>query len=143
MYLMNSKLIQRSATGIALLGACLIAGCEDSSGPDSPVGTYTATAFLTTPTGGQPINQLANGGTITLNLIDGGFTSGHIHIEASGGEPEFDADLNGLWTVSGSTVTLDHLADTFLRDMPLTFDGTRLTGDRTFTGGRVQVTLTR
>jgi hypothetical protein len=101
-----------------------------------------ATSLVTTENG-VPFNHIANGSTITLTLHSGGSSTGALHFEAAGGDPDFDANLNGTWTRNGSTVELDHSADTFLRDTPLTFDGFTLTGDETFGGGRVQVTLTR
>jgi len=131
----------RTAYSFGLI-AFVVAGCEDSNEPDAAVGTYVATSFVTTENG-QPFNQIANGSGITLNLESGGSTSGALHFEASGGDPDFDADLDGSWTRSGSTVTLNHADDTFLNDTPLTFNGATLTGDATFDGVRIQLTLTR
>jgi hypothetical protein len=53
------------------------------------------------------------------------------------------ANLAGSWTLNGTTVTLNHTADTFLRDMPLQLQGNTLVGDQTFSGTRVEVTLTK
>lgn len=136
------KLARRAAYSFALIGAVVIAGCEDSNDPDAAVGTYVATSLVTTENG-QSFNHIANGSTITLNLLSGGSTTGALHFEAALGDPDFDANLNGSWTRSGSTVELDHSADTFLRDTSLSFNGSTLTGDETFGGVRVQVTLTR
>ena len=142
MNMLKLKLARRAAYSLALIGAFVIAGCEDSNDPDAVVGTYVATSLVTTENG-QPFDHIANGSTITLALLSGGATTGAVHFEAAGGDPDFDANLNGSWTRSGSTVELSHSADTFLRDTPLTFDGFTLTGDETFSGVRVQVTLTR
>jgi len=131
----------RAAYSFALI-AFVVAGCEDSNEPDAAVGTYFATSLVTTENG-QTVNQIANGSTITLSLAPGGFSSGIMHFEGTGGDPDIDANLNGTWTRSGSIVSVDTDADTFFPDMPLTFNGATLTGDETFTGGRVQVTLTR
>ena len=136
------KLARRAAYSFALIGALVVAGCGDSNDPDPVVGTYVATSLVTTENG-QPFNHIANGSTIVLSLQSGGSTTGAVHFEAAGGDPDFDANLNGTWTRSGSTVELNHSADTFLRDTPLTFDGFTLTGDETFSGVRLQVTLTR
>jgi hypothetical protein len=133
---------RRAAYSFALIAAFVIAGCEDSNDPDAAVGTYVATSLVTTENG-QSFNHIANGSTITLTLQSGGSTTGTAHLEAALGEPDVDWNLSGTWTRNGSTVELDHSADTFLRDMPLTFSGNTLTGDETFGGGRVQVTLTR
>jgi hypothetical protein len=136
------KLARRSAYSVALIGAFCVAGCEDSNDPDPAVGNYVATSFVTTQNG-TPFNHIANGSTINLTLASGGSTSGVVHFEAFGGEPDFDANLNGSWSRNGAIVDLNHSADTFLREMPLTFNGATLTGDATFDGVRIQLTLTR
>lgn len=142
MNMLELKLTRRAAYSLALIGAFVVAGCDDSTDPDPVVGTYVATSLVTTENG-VPFNHIANGSTIVLTLHAGGTTTGSVHFEAAGGDPDFDANLNGSWTRTGDTVELSHSADTFLRDTPLTFDGFTLTGDETFSGVRVQVTLTR
>jgi hypothetical protein len=139
----NSATIRRAIRGVGLFAVLASFGCDDSSGPASAAGTYTATSFTSTPTGGAPRNEIAAGSTIDLVLTPGGTTSGHFHLAAFAGDPAVDFDLTGTWTIVGSTVDFEHDADTFIRDMDFTFDGNTLVGDRTFTGGRVQVTLTR
>ncbi len=136
------KLARGAASSFALIGALVIAGCEDSNEPDPAVGTYVATSLVTTENG-VPFNHIANGSTITLTLNSGGSTTGALHFEAAGGDPDYDANLNGTWTRTGSTVELSHSADTFLRDTSISFNGNTLTGDETFGGVRIQVTLTR
>jgi len=137
----NLRHARRAAYSFALI-AFVVAGCEDSNDPDPAVGSYVATSFVTTENG-QSFNHVANGSTVTLTLAPGGTTTGALHIEAAGGDPDLDANLSGTWSRSGSTVDLAHSADTFLRDMPLTFSGNTLTGDATFSGVRMQLTLTR
>jgi hypothetical protein len=43
-----------------------------------------------------------------------------------------DESLEGTWSLSGDQVSLEHEADTFLRDMDLLLDGDRLVGEETF-----------
>jgi hypothetical protein len=117
----------------------VVVACGDPTGPSvqAVAGTYTATQLSTTETG-TTTNQLAAGASITLTLNANGTTSGRFIVPN-----ELDADLAGTWTLSGSTVTLSHSADTFLRDMPLQVRGNSLMGDQTFSGTRVQLTLTK
>jgi len=142
MNVLELKLTRRAAYSLALIGAFVVAGCDDSTDPDPVVGTYVATSLVSTENG-VPFNHIANGSTILLTLHSGGSTTGAVHFEAAGGEPDFDANLNGSWSRTGNTVDLSHSADTFLKDTPLTFDGFTLTGDEVFSGVRLQVTLTR
>ena len=140
MSLNDRKSLWRAKFAGALVG--ILAGCVDSLEPiESAAGIYTATSFFTT-TNGQTTNHLANGSTISLTLHPNRTTSGHLHVEASGGIPDFDADLTGTWTQAASVVDLEHPADTFLRDMLLNFDGVSLGGDITVDGTRIQIILT-
>ena len=124
----------------------LIAACKNAYDPGiSPAGSYEATSLVTT-TNGQNTAHLES--TISIVLTPQGTTSGHMHIVPAGGLAPVDADLTGTWrqigsAATGSGVDLDHAADTFLRDMPLTFSGTILRGDRTFGPTRIQLILTR
>ena len=125
---------------VALVLALVSVACDKSN--DSPAGAYRATSLVTT-TNGQATDQLANGSTIAIVLTPEGTTSGEVHIRVSGGVTALDEDLTGTWTSTGSIVDLHHSADTFLRDVPLTFNAGTLVGDKTFQGSRIQLTLTR
>jgi len=132
----------------ALLGLAALAGCgSDTTAPDPLVGNYIASQFMTTGTSGQT-NQLLIGSTLNITLKSDGTTSGHLHFAASGSQPAFDADMAGTWSREGNTVEFDQTADSFVRDMPFTVtasaDATHweLVGDRTFSGTRIQLTLT-
>ena len=143
MILNDRKSLSRAKLALALGWTALFAACESSLAPvESAAGIYTATSFFTT-TNGQMTNHLANGSTISLTLHPDRTTSGHMHVEAAGAVPAFDADLTGTWTQDRFAVQLDHAADTFLRDMVLNFDGISLGGDMTVSGTRIQVILTR
>jgi hypothetical protein len=141
---MPSKRVLLLALAIASVGCG-----SDSSGPsdDPPAGFYTATSFVTTGASGET-DQIAAGSTLQLNLLADGGTSGHLHIADAGNGQPFDADMVGTWTANGSVVTVSQSADTFVRNMPFTsaFDPTNgwvLTGDKAFSGMRVQITLRR
>ena len=122
----------------ALLGAC---GDDGPTRPDGDV--YHATTFEVRMAG-VTTDLLARGADIDLVLQDDGRTSGRLYVPAFGGEPTFEASLAGTWTRNGSTVTLDHPADTFLRDMPFTVraDGA-LEGEEDFGGEVLRVVLAR
>jgi hypothetical protein len=134
---------------ILLLGAILgAAACDSVTSPfeTAPAGSYTATTFLTGSTG--QTDELALGSTLTLHLYSNGNVSGHLHTAASGGNPATDADMAGTWMLTGNVVDISQPADTFVRNMHFTFatatNGTvTLSDDRVFTGGRVQLVLTR
>jgi hypothetical protein len=127
----------------ALLTLALAACDDDPTAPASPVGTYEATSWTATE-GSTTTDVLEAGGSFTITLTSQGTTTGRVFVPASvTGEGDFDADLAGTWTQSGSTIDFDHEADTFVRDMLFTLQGSTLVGDRTFSGVRVQVTLAR
>ncbi|MDQ3673578.1 MAG: hypothetical protein M3365_04305 [Gemmatimonadota bacterium] len=132
-----------SIRGLVLSGAFLYSGCDKSrTNDDSPAGSYTATSLITT-TNGQATDHVANGSSVAIVLAPDGTTSGEVHIKPIAGTPALDADLTGTWTSKGRDVDLDHWADTFLRDLPLTFNAGTLVGDRIFDRSRLQLTLSR
>lgn len=135
--------------------AIALAACADSgTEPDGPfvhdvAGAYSAdpdfgALTFTSTTDGETIDQLAQGASISLRLDPDGTTEGQLLVPA-GDEDGSDiaADLAGTWELNGDVVTLDHDADTFLRDMPLELRANQLVGDATFSGTRVDVALQR
>jgi hypothetical protein len=81
-----------------------------------------------------------------MNLAANGATSGHLHMAASAGNPVFDADMTGTWTMNGNVVDFTQTADTFVRDMVFTLQLVAtntwdLVGDQAFSGTRIQLTL--
>jgi hypothetical protein len=127
------------------VAAVLIAACGDSTAPtmSSVSGGYTAASFTVTESGGTT-DILATGGSITLTLTAAGATSGRLFVPGGAEDgSDFDEDLTGTWTLRDSTVTLDHDADTFLRDMSLTVRGQQLIGQETFSDVTVSVVLAK
>jgi len=133
---------RRCFAGIA--AATWLAACgKDVGGPslDSVAGHYLASSFATTQAG-VTTNQLARGSLIDLTLVADGGTTGRLFVPASKpGVADFDASLAGTWILAGDSVTRSHVADTFLRDMPLGVAAARLQGDKTFSGVRIVVVL--
>ena len=142
------KSSKRSYSLLSIVLPALFLGCGDSTSPaaDMAVGNYTAVYFVSTGNSGQK-DELLVGGTLTLNLNANGTTSGHLHMVAPGGGPDFDADMAGTWTRTGMTVDIDQPADTFVRDMPFTLTPNvgswDLVGNETFSGTNIQLTLSR
>lgn len=132
------------ARALPALFTLALAACDDDpTAPPAPTGAYQATRF-TAISGGTTTDVLTAGGSLRITLTPQGTTSGRLFIPGSvTGEGDFDSDLTGTWTQSGSTIQFDHAADTFVRDMPFTIQGSTLVGDRTFGDLRIQVTLTR
>jgi hypothetical protein len=142
------KSLKRSYSIAAIVLPSLFLACGDSTSPepDIAVGNYTAVYFVSTGNSGQK-DELLAGGTMTLNLNANGTTSGHLHLVAPGGGPDFDADMAGTWTRTGMTVDINQPADTFVRDMPFTLTPNvaswDLVGDQTFSGTNIRVRLSR
>lgn len=139
---------------IATLAALALPACGDDSpaGPptqESVAGVYQASAgrsgaMLEVTQLGQTVDYLAAGTTVRLELKADGSTAGRLFVpggDEDGGD--FDADLTGTWTLHGDTVRLSHAADTFLRDMPFVVSRNQLTGDHSFGGIRVRVSLVK
>lgn len=133
----------------AFVGGAMLAfgGCgDDSTGPSMAevAGTYEATSLTMAFAGGAPMDLLAAGAEATLALDADGTAAGHLFVPgADEGGADLDEDLAGTWTLNGNTVALSQSGDTFLGDIPLTVSGGRLVGDRTASGVRIRVTLTR
>ena len=130
---------------VALAGALAIGGVacgDESTEPSAIAGTYTATSFQVIQNG-TTTNVLTAGGTVTLQLSASGTTSGHIHVPAVAGQPVFDADLSGTWSIDDDELRLQHTADTFLRDMVFEVDDDQLIGEQTFGNVRILIELTK
>ncbi|HKC82214.1 MAG TPA: hypothetical protein VKB91_13555 [Gemmatimonadaceae bacterium] len=140
----------RISRPLLLIGLpALLLACGGSDEPSSSpyAGSYVATSWTTTGNSGQQ-NQIIAGSTLQITLASNGTTTGHLHIAASGANPVFDADMAGTWTINGNVVEFTQAADTFVRDMLFTVDSNiqgiiTLSGDQTFSGTRIQLTLTR
>jgi hypothetical protein len=139
----------------------MLTACSDSPTEPGPLtaeavaGVYGAsgafgTLTFTTVSSGDVTNWLDAGASISLRLNTDGTTEGELFIPGADEDgSDVEESLTGTWHLAGGAVTLEHDADTFLRDMPLTIVGGRLEGDRTFgqtagnSGTRVRLTLQR
>lgn len=110
---------------------------------EAVAGAYHATTFAVLQAGATT-NLLAAGGLIALTLTVDGTTSGRVFVPGGGESGEdFEADLAGTWTLEGWTVTLDHPADTFLRDVSFAVHGHQLSSEATFSDVTITVVLAK
>jgi len=137
---MRTRLVGASA--IVLLSG----GCGNGTGPSSAlVGTYVATVFSVTPTGQAAINVLAAGGSLTISIAANNTTTGSLFIPASiNGGTAFNADMAGSVTLTGTSVSFQQSADTFVRDLTWTFSNSTLSVSSQSAGDAAHtITLTR
>lgn len=129
---------------VVLLTAC---GGEDPTDESQidVTGTYVATTFTITHGDGTTTDALAEGASLDITLEGDGSTSGTLEIPASLSESGEDEtySLVGSWDLSGTTVTFDHDADTFVRDMPFSVVEDGLEGEETFGDDTVRAVLSR
>ena len=105
---------------IACVALVILAACDGDTGPGGVAGP---------PGDVAEEDLLAQGSAITLTLLTGGTTTGHMFVPATlTGGADFDEDLDGTWTQANDVVRLEHSADTFLRDIDLVVSGNKLTG---------------
>jgi hypothetical protein len=132
---------------VALALAAVLAGCGDDDGfnptVDDVAGSYSATTFTVTSPAGT-IDLLALGGLVSVTLSADGTTTGELFAPGAGEDGEdVEADLTGTWELSGSTVTFDQTADTFIRDVEFTASQDRLTAEGIFSGETVRLVLSK
>jgi hypothetical protein len=134
-----------SKLGAVTLWLSLVSCGDDGFDPtvDEVAGTYQATTF-TFDGGSGPTDLLAIGASVTITLAPDGTSSGRMLVPgvAEGGG-DLDADLAGTWTLSGTTVTFDQAADTFMRDVTFTAEPSRLRAQGTFGEEVVVLVLTK
>lgn len=134
---------------LTLLLLAPLVGCDDD--PTAPTrerlaGDYRATT-LTVTQGGSTLDALAAGVELEVTLRADGTTEGRFFVPAALNEPDegdLVADLEGTWTLQGSTVRFEHDADTLVRDMEFTVRGRRLEAEETLgDDGTIRIVLTR
>lgn len=116
--------------------------CSEALSPETLAGTYVATTF--TLSGVVTGDVLSAGGSFTITLNADGTAEGSLFVPAAvaGGEV-MDANLVGTYTLAGETITFTHDADTFVRDVTWTIDGSELRATGTFSDVTITVVLSR
>jgi hypothetical protein len=136
-------------TSLAVVLLASISACGSSSDTTRPAGSiagsYVATGFTVTPTGESAINVLTAGGSLDITIAADSSTTGTLDVPASvTGSTEFVEDMTGSATVTTSTVQFQQTADTFVRDLSWTRNGTSLTVvNQTAGSAAFTITLTR
>lgn len=134
-----------SAMIAASLTLSLAACGDDAFSPtvENVSGSYTAQTFTAT-SGAGTLDLLALGAMISVTLDDDGTTTGELFVPGGGeGGEDLEADLEGTWTLTASTVTFNQDADTFLRDVEFTAEEDRLTAEGDFSGQALRLVLAR
>jgi hypothetical protein len=131
------------------LAACLAlvvaSGCRRPTDPDPLVGTWLATTFEVAPTGQPPVNMLAAGATLGLNVANNFVVAGTLIVPATvTGSTTFTADMAGTATRTDNTVRFSQNADSFVRDLTFLLVENRLEARSQVLGGNTYtVILTR
>jgi hypothetical protein len=138
-------LVRRIST-LAVTGALLFgAACShDNDGPTAPTtatiaGTYKATRFVvTSPLGTEDVLQ--KGGAVTARFVADGTLTGHVTVPSQ----SVDEDFAGRWKLQNGRVEIEDVpSDLFVQDISFKPVGKTLVGDETFSGVRVELTLTK
>lgn len=139
------SLVRRIGT-LAVTGAMLFgAACSnDDNAPTAPTiatvaGSYRATRFVvTSPLGTEDVLQ--EGGSVTTNFAADGTVTGHVTVPSQ----SVDEDFAGSWKLQNGQVEIEDVpSDSFVEDVSFKPVGKTLVGDETFSGVRVELTLTK
>lgn len=138
-------LVRRIGT-LAITGALLlVAACSnDDNAPTAPTtatvaGTYRATRFVvTSPLGTEDVLQ--EGGSVTATFVADGTVTGHVTVPSQA----VDEDFAGSWKLQNGQVEIEDVpSDSFVENVSFKPVGKTLVGDETFSGVRVELTLTK
>lgn len=131
-----------------LLAACLLvaaSACRSPAEPDPVIGTWLATTFHMAPSGQAPVNVLAGGGALGLNVANNFVTTGTLIIPpALNGGTTITASLAGTAVRTESAVRFTQPADTFMRDLTFALVENRLEArNQVVAGTTYDIVLTR
>lgn len=103
---------------VGCLALVVASGCRRPTDPDPLVGTWLATTFQVAPTGQPPVNMLAAGATLGLNVANNFVVAGTLIVPPSAtGTGTFTADMAGTATRTDNIVRFSQSADSFVRDL--------------------------
>ena len=112
---------------MACVALVVASGCRRPTDPDPLVGTWLATTFQVAPTGQTPVNMLAAGATLGLNVANNFVVAGTLIIPATvTGTMTFTADMAGTATRTDNTVHFTQSADSFMRNLTFLLVDNRL-----------------
>lgn len=137
-------LVRRIAVLACSTALLLGAACSDDNDPMGPTvaqvaGSYQATKFTATSALGSE-DVLQSGGSLTATFAANGTVTGHVSVPSQA----VDEDFAGQWKIDNGEVELEQVpTDIFVENLKFRVVGNTLVGDDTFSGVRVQVTLTK
>ena len=128
-------------TSAALLVTIALLGCYDGpTGPEPLSGTWVATTMRMTPAGGETIDALANGASLTITFGSGYTMTGTLSMP----DEDVTASMNGTYLRRRNILEFVQTADTFVRDLTWSLAATTLTAsDQTVDDVEFEVVLTR
>ncbi len=139
--------LRRAALAATVLVGSLAACGDDGGVTNLPIigGSYSATTFLVTPDGESQIDVLAAGGRLTIAIGATNATAGTLLLPASvTGDVALTESMAGTAEITGSSVSFDQTADTFVRDLNWAVeDNTIRVSDQSVGGARFTIVLTR
>ncbi len=130
-----------AVTGALLLGAACSDDDDNPTGPTTAqiVGNYRATRFTATSALGSE-DILQNGGSVRATFSTNGTVTGHVTVPSA----SVDEDFAGKWKLENGEVEIEEVpTDIFVEDISFKVVGNTLVGDETFSGVRVELTLTK
>lgn len=131
---------------LVLLGLLAACGSDDlGPAPLDVAGSYSATVFTVVPDGMPSIDALAEGSTLSIVIAADNAVTGTLALPAAvTGDEAFQANMAGTAVVDGTTVRFTQSADSFVRDLTWTIDGTALrVVDQQAGAARFTITLQR
>jgi hypothetical protein len=137
------KTMIRRGAALCLVVALAACGDDDDGGfnptVDDVAGSYSATEFTL-----NDIDLLALEATVTATLDADGTTSGQLLVPGGGvGGGDLDEDLEGTWSLSGTTVTFSPSNSTVLTDVDFAVEPNTLTGEGIYMGAVLRLVLTK
>jgi hypothetical protein len=133
---MPTRLIRTIALG--LLALFVAGACRNPEDHDPLVGTYFATTFTMSASGQSPVNVLAAGGSLGLNVANNYVVTGTMIIPANvnGGATRI-VSMNGTLDTAGTGIRFVQAASSFVRDLTFTLVENRLEAVNQTVGGTV------
>ena len=110
----------RQAPRVLLVGVYAVAlvsvACSESTSPNGIAGSYTASTFVVTKEGQNPMNVLEAGGALSIEIAADNVTAGSLTIPTSvTNDVALVASMAGTAFQSGDSVHFEQTANSFVR----------------------------
>ena len=138
---MNFTAVTLRRSAAVILGMAAAVGCYDGpTGPEPLTGTYIATTMLITPEGGETVDLLADGASLTITFGSGYTMTGTLSMP----DEELEESMDGTYLRRRNTLEFVQTADTFVRDLTWAIGTNTLTAsDQTLQDVEFEIVLTR